>query len=125
MPCGYAESHCESQRASIATNHLAHCPPRLPYALAWLTRVVGDAAAALYTIWTTGSIGSKVFAVAHCALGAVIIAAPALVVALTGIGSDAWPLWRSREVLVLTVVVGVAYTIYREWLKTTIRQGWT
>jgi len=25
---------------------------------------------------------------------------------------------------VLTVMVGVAYTIYSEWLNTTIRQGW-
>src|SRR5262249_47476208 len=68
MPCGYAESHCESQRASTATHHLAHCPPRLPYALAWLTRVVGDAAAApVYDLddrvdWKQGLCGSSLCA---------------------------------------------------------------
>jgi hypothetical protein len=79
----------------------------------------------LYTIWTTGTIGAKAFAVIHCTFGDVIIAALILVVALSVVGSDHWPQQRSCEVFVLTVAVGLAYTIYSEWLNTTVRQSWT
>jgi hypothetical protein len=79
----------------------------------------------LYTIWTTGTLGTKAFAVIHCAFGDAIIAALVLVVALSLIGSDHWPQRRFREVLVLTVLVGLAYTIYSEWSNTSVRQSWT
>jgi hypothetical protein len=78
----------------------------------------------LYTLWTTSTIWTKAFAIVHCALGDVVIAALALVAALTLIGSDAWPLRKFRKVLALTVVFGVAYTIYSEGLNTTVRQSW-
>jgi hypothetical protein len=78
----------------------------------------------LYTLWTTGTIWTKAFAVVHCTLGDVVIAVLALVAALSVIGSDAWPLRRYREVFALTVVLGIAYTIYSEWLNTTVRQSW-
>ena len=79
----------------------------------------------LYTIWTTGTIRAKAFAVIHCTFADVIIAALILVVALCVVGSDHWPQRRSREVFVLTVAVGLAYTIYSERLNTTVRQSWT
>jgi hypothetical protein len=79
----------------------------------------------LYTIWTTGTLGTKAYAVIHCAIGDVIIAVLVLVAVLSLIGSEYWPQRGSREVLVLTVIVGLAYTLYSEWLNTTVRQSWT
>jgi hypothetical protein len=78
----------------------------------------------LYAIWTTGTIGTKTFTIVHCALGDLIIAALALVAALVVIGSNAWPLQRFREVFVMTVIFGIGYTFYSEWLNTTVRQNW-
>lgn len=53
----------------------------------------------LYTIWTTGSVREKAFAIVHCAIGDVIIAGLALVAALAVAGSNNWPIHRARKSL--------------------------
>jgi hypothetical protein len=53
-----------------------------------------------------------------------MIAALALLAALVLVGSNAWPLEKARVVFVLAVAFGFAYTIYSEWLNTTVRQSW-
>jgi len=78
----------------------------------------------LYTIWTTGSVREKAFAVVHCAVGDVMIAGLALVAALAVAGSSGWPFRRARQVFAITLMIGIAYTIYSEWLNTTVRQSW-
>ena len=78
----------------------------------------------LYELGSTSTIGTKAFTIVHCALGDVMIAALALVAALVVIGSNAWPLERVRVVFVFAVAFGIAYTIYSEWLNTTVRQSW-
>jgi phosphatidylglycerophosphate synthase len=78
----------------------------------------------LYTIWTTGSVREKAFAVVHCAIGDVMIAGLALVAALAVAGSNGWPIHRARKVFAITLMIGIAYTIYSEWLNTTARQRW-
>ena len=78
----------------------------------------------LYDLWRTGTIWTKAFAIVHCALGDVMIAALALLAALVLVGSNAWPLEKARVVFVLAVAFGFAYTIYSEWLNTTVRQSW-
>ena len=77
----------------------------------------------LYTIWTTGSLREKAFAVVHCAIGDIMIAGLAIVTALAVAGSHAWPLRRARQVFATTLLVGIAYTIYSEWLNATVRQN--
>jgi hypothetical protein len=78
----------------------------------------------LYTIWTAGTTGSKAFAVVHCALGALMIAALSFIASLVVAGSASWPSKRAREVFALTIAFGIAYAIYSERLNTTVRQGW-
>jgi hypothetical protein len=78
----------------------------------------------LYTIWTTGTFREKVFTATHCALGDVVIAGVALLGGLVVAGSSAWPWQRWQAVFVATLAGGVAYTIYSEWLNTTVRQSW-
>lgn len=78
----------------------------------------------LYTIWRTAGAGYLVFAVIHCTTGDVIIAAASLLVALLLAGDRAWP-WRGhRRVMTLAIVIGVAYTVFSEWLNVEIWESW-
>jgi hypothetical protein len=78
----------------------------------------------LYTIWTIGSVREKTFAVIHCTIGDAMIAGLALLVALALAGSYDWPFRRGHPVFAVTLVLGIAYTIYSEWMNTTVRQSW-
>jgi hypothetical protein len=78
----------------------------------------------LYTIWQSGTLGSQAFAVAHCTAGDVLIALGALTLALLIAGDGTWPARRFRIVAVLTVLFGLAYTIFSEWLNVVVRASW-
>ena len=79
----------------------------------------------LYTIWNEGTWGEMAFAAIHCTGGDILIATSTLVLALLVAGSD-WPEGRRvyRTVAALTVVFGVAYTIFSEWLNIVMREAW-
>jgi hypothetical protein len=78
----------------------------------------------LYTIWTTGSVRENTFAVIHCTIGDAMIAGLALLVALAVAGTYGWPFRRGQLVFAVTLVLGIAYTTYSEWMNTTVRQSW-
>lgn len=78
----------------------------------------------LYTIWREGTVGELVFAVLHCTGGDVLIALSSLVLALVVIGEGGWPERRYGAVVALAVAFGVGYTIFSEWLNTTVRTSW-
>ncbi len=78
----------------------------------------------LYTIWQTGTVREILFAVVHCTGGDVLIAISALLGSLLVLGRKRWPGERFGAVMALTVVVGVAYTVFSEWLNVEIRGGW-
>ncbi len=78
----------------------------------------------LYTLWTTGTTAEKVFAVLHCTGGDLLIATSVLVLALLLVGDPAWPTMGHRQVAVLTLVFGLAYTAFSEWLNTVVRSAW-
>lgn len=79
----------------------------------------------LYTIWTEGSWGEIAFAVVHCTGGDLLIAMSTLLLALFLFGSNLWPGERAAPVLAATIVFGVGYTIFSEWLNITVREAWT
>ena len=64
------------------------------------------------------------FAVIHCTGGDVLIASIALLGALLLLGNARWPAERYLAVAALALVVGLGYTIFSEWLNTTIRRSW-
>jgi hypothetical protein len=66
----------------------------------------------------------KTFTAIHCTLGDVVIAGFALLGGLAVFGSPTWPWQRWRAVFAAVLAGGVAYTIYSEWLNTTVRQSW-
>ncbi len=79
----------------------------------------------LYTIWTTGTPGEQVFAVAHCTVGDVMIAASCLFAAWLMSGRPGWPQVAFGQVAVTAVVLGVCYTGFSEWLNVAIRGAWS
>ncbi len=78
----------------------------------------------LYTLWRTGTPGAIAQAVLHCTLGDLIIGTIALVAALTAVGSPAWPDKNATRVAVATIIVAVGYTIYSEYMNTSVRNLW-
>lgn len=81
--------------------------------------------APLYTLWREAAAQYIAFSVVHCTLGDVLIAAAALVVALT-VGREGAPaVWRWRRLAAITVLAGLAYTIFSEWMNITLLRSWT
>lgn len=78
----------------------------------------------LYTIWVEGTWGEIVFAVVHCTGGDLLIAMSTLLLALFLVGGQSWPSERAGRVLLLTVALGVSYTIFSEWLNIELREAW-
>jgi hypothetical protein len=78
----------------------------------------------LYTIWSSGTLREKAFAVVHCTAGDVLIALSTLAIALIAIGTANWPVEGFQRVLILTLILGVGYTIFSEWLNIVIRASW-
>ena len=79
----------------------------------------------LYTIWYTGRARDMAFAVAHCTAGDVIIASLSLMAALVLVGDRAWPLRQFMPVVLVSLVLGMGYTVYSEWLNTVVRKSWS
>ncbi len=78
----------------------------------------------LYTIWTTGTPGEQAFAILHCTGGDVLIAVATLTIALIVVGNKHWPDEHSLRVLLMTLALGVGYTIFSEWLNVILRKSW-
>lgn len=78
----------------------------------------------LYTLWRSGSFGDKAFAVFHCTLGDVLIASAALTAALVAAGERAWPDKRFVPVALLTLAIGLGYTVYSEYRNVEVLRSW-
>ena len=78
----------------------------------------------LYTIWRTGSLGEKAFAVLHCTGGDLLIGLSALTIALVLTADSDWPERGFGRTAGLTVVLGVGYTAFSEWLNIVVRAAW-
>jgi len=77
----------------------------------------------LYTLWQPGTRSYLTFVVLHCSAGDLMIATIALIFAgmLAGRG---WPLRNYNRVTVLSVVFGLVYTVFSEWLNVSVRGSW-
>lgn len=78
----------------------------------------------LYVIWSTGTVRQQASAVLHCTVGDAMIAGLSLLVALCLGGRENWPSSGSRAVWLMTLVLGIGYTIYSEWLNVSVRGSW-
>jgi hypothetical protein len=78
----------------------------------------------LYTIWSTGTLKQQAFAVLHCTVGDVVIAALALVSAWALAGRPTWPVAGALRVYGMCLAGGAGYTIYSEWVNVSVRASW-
>lgn len=78
----------------------------------------------LYTIWHSATLPQMAFAVAHCTAGDLLIGMSTLLLAVILVGNPGWPQRRFVRVALATVAIGVAYTIYSEWLNVDVRGAW-
>ena len=78
----------------------------------------------LYTVWTTGTLTQQAFAVLHCTLGDTMIAGLSLLVALALFARATWPSTGVVRVFAVSLAIGLAYTVYSEWLNVSVRRSW-
>ena len=78
----------------------------------------------LYTLWETGTTSEIIFAALHCTGGDILITLSSVMLALTLVGRPTWPAVGRWRVIVLTLLLGYAYTVFSEWLNTEIREAW-
>jgi hypothetical protein len=78
----------------------------------------------LYTLWETGTASEIAFAALHCTGGDILIALASVMLALCLAGQASWPLSGNRPVIAITVILGLSYTLFSEWLNIEIRQSW-
>jgi hypothetical protein len=78
----------------------------------------------LYTLWESGTPGEIVFAAIHCTGGDILIGMAALLAALFSVGSGRWPEADYRRVGLVTIVIGLCYTVFSEWLNIEVREAW-
>lgn len=79
----------------------------------------------LYTIWHEAAGPDIAFAVAHCTAGDVLIGSFALVLALTVTrAGPLLPVWPAARIAAVTVALSVSYTIFSEWMNTSLLQAW-
>jgi hypothetical protein len=78
----------------------------------------------LYTLWQTGTWSEIVYAVLHCTLGDIMIAAITFGAALFAFGWKSWPDRSYAKVAVAMVSVALCYTVFSEWLNVEVRRSW-
>ena len=79
----------------------------------------------LYTVWSESTLSAIAFAVVHCTVGDVLIAALSLTAALILTGSRQWPQVRFIPVALVTCALGIAYTVFSEWNNTVVTRAWS
>ncbi|HEX5092647.1 MAG TPA: hypothetical protein VFV84_08170 [Burkholderiales bacterium] len=78
----------------------------------------------LYTLWTSSSTGYLAFAVAHCTLGDALIGSGAVLASLIVLRASALGQWRWVRIAACTTTLGVAYTVFSEWINLTVLGSW-
>lgn len=78
----------------------------------------------LYTLWREGSAGEIAFAAVHCTGGDVLIAASSLLIAVAIAGRRRWPYEHYGRVAAAAVAIGLAFTVFSEWLNTAVFDYW-
>ena len=78
-----------------------------------------------YTLWQHASLYEIGYAIAHCTAGDVLIALACASAALA-ITRWHWPTpgRQSTHFLLCFIVLSIVYTIFSEWLNTTVRMSW-
>jgi hypothetical protein len=78
----------------------------------------------LFTLWRTASPIYLGFSALHCWVGNLLIGSASLGLGIIVAGRS-WPSRGYARVVIVTVVLGVAYTVFSERLNVSVRGSWT
>ena len=78
----------------------------------------------LYAIGRTGTPDEIALAALHCTTGDALIGGFAIVAALFLAAPAGWPAAGRTRVLATAVLLGLAYTVFSEWLNVEMRGSW-
>lgn len=78
----------------------------------------------LYAVWHDSTAYWIAYSVVHCTLGDGLIAGLSLFAAAILAGGDRFPHGRVLAVALATVALGAGYTVFSEWMNTTVRESW-
>ncbi len=108
-------SHPHAAMAMVLTYVALLLPAHLAWEIAQLP---------LYKVWVEGSLPNQIYAVLHCSVGDVMIALSSLAVAILVLGAWNWPFARFATVTWALTLIGIAYTLFSEWLNVEWRGSW-
>jgi hypothetical protein len=114
---GWFGLHAPGRRPVVLLRYLTFV---LPANLAWEILQLP-----LFTLWQKGTPREKVWDVVHCTGGDVLIAFGSLLLGVIVAGGRRWPKERYWRAAAVSTAIGVSYTIWSEWLNTSIRESWT
>lgn len=77
----------------------------------------------LFTLWQTARPGYLAFAVLHCWVGDLLITLFSLGLGVLAVGRS-WPSRDYVPVAIVTLLLGLAYTVFSEWLNVEVRGSW-
>lgn len=77
----------------------------------------------LFTLWRTASPGYLAFAALHCWAGDLLIGSASLGFGVL-VAGRLWPSAGYARVATVTVLLGVGYTVFSEWLNVAVRGSW-
>ncbi|MBI4273753.1 MAG: hypothetical protein HY659_03500 [Rhizobiales bacterium] len=78
----------------------------------------------LYTIWYEGTRGHILLALIHGTVGDLFISAAALMASIVIFGDQRWPAHAFWRVGIPTILLGLGYTVYSEWINVEVRHTW-
>ncbi|MFZ3186167.1 MAG: hypothetical protein WA173_18730 [Pseudomonas sp.] len=78
----------------------------------------------LYRLWAEESIASITYVVIHCTLGDMLIGVVALLAALVVTRARGLERWHWARIGTCAITLGFAYTMFSEWLNTSVRMSW-
>jgi hypothetical protein len=78
----------------------------------------------LYTIWTEGTPAYIAFAVVHCTAADILVGSAALALVLIFGRERELAQWHWRRIAAGTVLIGVVFTAFSEWLNTIVLRSW-
>ncbi|MBR0654593.1 hypothetical protein [Plastoroseomonas arctica] len=111
---------CDDADSGQKKTSLAYLSLLVPPNLAWEAGQLP-----LYTVWLTGTHGDQAYAALHCTVGDAMIALSSLGLAILALRRGDWPSHGFPAVLLATTAIGVAYTLFSEWLNVEWRGAWT
>lgn len=91
----------------------------------WFHSVWEIAHIRLYTIWRSARGIESAYAIVHCTVGDALIATATMGLALVVFRADLSGASAFGKLAAAATVLGVAYTIFSEWLNVEVRQTWS